>query len=215
MNDELIAEHGWITFFEASHADFLQAGGARVVPVDYRKDDEALRELLGSLNGLYIPGDTMDSFEDYQFISSVKNVLDWVQNHNMQEGQHFPVIGNSYGMLSMLKSQLPVGSSRFKAVDITQVHESLPQNLLQHPKETFLFDEIEGFKLEELFDNINFYNDVTVGITRGDFDYIRELNVFVPVTSFHAEGESKYEFVSTIEGTVQPFFGFLNRLDKI
>lgn len=65
MNDGLIGEHGWNTFFEASHADFLQAGGARVVPVDYRKDDEAMRELLASLNGLYIPGDTMDSFDDY------------------------------------------------------------------------------------------------------------------------------------------------------
>lgn len=215
MDEKLVAENGWNTFFEASHADFLQAGGARLVPVDYRQDDESLRELLSSLNGLYIPGDTMDSFDDYKFISSVKNALDWVQEHNMQEGKHFPVIGNSYGMLSMLKSQLPVGSSRFKALDVTQVHESLAQNLLQHPAETFLFDEIEGLKLEELLDNINFYNEVTVGITKGDFDYIRELNVFIPVTSFHAEGDGKDEFVSTIEGTVQPFFGFLNRLDKI
>lgn len=88
--------------------------------------------------------------------------------------------------------------------------------MLQHPTETFLFDEIEGTRLEALFDNINFYNEVTLGITRGDFDFIRELSVFVPITSYHNEnGKNDDEFISTIEGTVQPFFGFLNRIDKI
>lgn len=104
MDDELIVEHQWNAFFESSHADFLQAGGARVVPVDYKKTDKELMDILASLNGVYIPGDTMSTFEDPQFINAVKNVLDWTQSHNMQEGKHFPVIGNSYGMLSMLKS---------------------------------------------------------------------------------------------------------------
>lgn len=65
MNDALISSHGWKTFFEASHADFLQAGGARVVPVDYRLKDKEMMDLLSSLNGLYIPGDTIDSLNDY------------------------------------------------------------------------------------------------------------------------------------------------------
>jgi hypothetical protein len=66
-------------------------------------------------------------------------------------------------------------------------------------------------------DHVTFYNEVSVGITVGDFDYIRALNVFVPVTSYNNDNEVSRmdEFVSTIEGTVQPFFGFLNRLDKI
>ena len=65
-------------------------------------------------------------------------------------------------------------------------------------------------------DHVTFYNEVTLGITVGDFDYIRQLNVFVPVTSYNNDNAKKDdEFVSTIEGTVQPFFGFLNRIDKI
>lgn len=42
----------------------------------------------------------------------------------MQEGYHFPVFGNSYGMLAMLKSQLP-DSSAFKELDSEQVHAAL------------------------------------------------------------------------------------------
>lgn len=95
-----------------------------MVPVDYMKSDEELFELFASLNGLYIPGDTKDSFDNSQFIYAVKLALDWAQNHNMQEGNHFPIVGNSYGMLSMLKSQLP-GVAQFKEIDITQVHEAL------------------------------------------------------------------------------------------
>lgn len=124
LDDEKINNNGWRSFVETSHVDWLQAGGARVVPVDYMKSDEELFELFASLNGLYIPGDTKDSFDNSQFIYAVKLALDWAQNHNMQEGNHFPIVGNSYGMLSMLKSQLP-GVAQFKEIDITQVHEAL------------------------------------------------------------------------------------------
>lgn len=97
------------------------------------------------------------------------------------------------------------------------MHAALEQNLLQHPHETFIFDEVEGLHLEAFMDHVRFYNEATIGITVGDFDFIRELNVFVPVTSFHNEHtqDRDEEFVSTIEGTVQPFFGFMNRIDKI
>jgi hypothetical protein len=40
------------------------AGGARVVPVDYRLEDKELVNLLEQLNGLYIPGDTKQTFLD-------------------------------------------------------------------------------------------------------------------------------------------------------
>lgn len=49
-----------------------------MVPVDYRLSDKQLMETLANLNGLYIPGDTKDTFDDDQFVSSVKFALDWV-----------------------------------------------------------------------------------------------------------------------------------------
>ena len=52
------------SFFESSHADFLQAAGARVVPIDYRIDVASLNRELAQISGVYIPGDTKHSFED-------------------------------------------------------------------------------------------------------------------------------------------------------
>ena len=52
----------------------------------------------------------------------------------MQEGYHFRVFGNNYGMLVMLKSQITDYSS-FKEIDSEQVHAALVQNLLQRPHE--------------------------------------------------------------------------------
>ena len=40
------------------------------------------------------------------------------------------------------------------------------------PLETYVYDGIEGKKLERLFDNMDFYNEVDVGITYGKFDFI-------------------------------------------
>ena len=46
------------SFIETSHVDFLQAAGARVVPIDYTLNEKALKKELSSINGVYIPGDT-------------------------------------------------------------------------------------------------------------------------------------------------------------
>ena len=93
------------SFFEASHADFLQAGGARIVPVDYTQTQRQLEKELSNLNGIYIPGDTKQSFEDEQYLQKVSAILKWAGEHNLEESKHFPVVGVSWGMLALLKAQ--------------------------------------------------------------------------------------------------------------
>lgn len=44
-------------FVESSHVKFLEAAGARVIPIDMEMKDEKLEELLKQINGVYIPGD--------------------------------------------------------------------------------------------------------------------------------------------------------------
>lgn len=62
-------ESTYHSFFESSHADFLQAAGARVVPIDYRMDSAMLTRELASISGVYIPGDTKQSFQDDQYLA--------------------------------------------------------------------------------------------------------------------------------------------------
>ena len=97
-------ELGAQSFLESSHVDFLQAAGARVIPVDYRMDLVSLEKLLEQLNGFYIPGDTKISFEDPDFTNTVNAVMRWAGNHNdaKDTNMHFPVVGVSYGYMSMI-----------------------------------------------------------------------------------------------------------------
>ena len=67
------------------------------------RESELVKE-LSNINGVYIPGDTKESFEDESFMKAVSNILIWASSHNLGESQHFPVVGVSWGMLSLLKS---------------------------------------------------------------------------------------------------------------
>jgi hypothetical protein len=67
-------------------------------------NDHSLDPLLEQLNGIYIPGDTKKNFEDEQFLSQLAHILSWMQSHNLEEGQHFPLIANSYGFMGLMQS---------------------------------------------------------------------------------------------------------------
>ena len=41
---------------------------------------------------------------DGEFLNTVGNILSWAETHNNDESQHFPVVGVSWGMMSMMKS---------------------------------------------------------------------------------------------------------------
>ena len=86
------------------------------------------------------------------------------------------------------------------------------------PKETFIYDELLGWDLEQTLDQITFFHEMDEGITLEDFKTTQQLRHFVPVATYDqgrkndSQGE---ETVSTIEGTYLPIFGFSYRIDKI
>jgi dienelactone hydrolase len=68
-------------------------------------DQAMLNRELGSISGVYIPGDTKQSFTDEQYLTQVHRILEWSSKHNREDDKHFPIVGVSWGMLSLLKSQ--------------------------------------------------------------------------------------------------------------
>jgi hypothetical protein len=63
--------------------------------------DELIR-LLEQLNGVYIPGDTKQTYLDSGFLETVSKILFWAQEHNSEEGKHFPIVATGYGFTAML-----------------------------------------------------------------------------------------------------------------
>ena len=205
------------SFVESSNIEFLQAAGARVIHLDYRMSQKELKKELEQLNGVYIPGDTKVAYLDGEFINTVGNILNWAEKHNNHESQHFPVVGVSWGMMSMLKSQMRDTS---KLVDLPEwmAGEALQQNLNLTPFETFTYDEMTPMGLENLLDKIDFYNELDVGLALRDFNVNRGMRAFVPVATWDSDTTSTSrfdEYVSMIEGHYHPFFGFGYRLDKV
>jgi len=97
--------------------------------------------------------------------------------------------------------------------------DNLQINLAHEPEHTFIFDEFEREKLENILDIIKFYSDISLGITMEDFVMKEKAlsSTFIPVASFNDEkaNNSNEEMVAVIEGVVYPWFGIGYRIDKI
>lgn len=65
------------SYIPASHVKFLEAAGARVVPVSYRLGKDKLFKTISQLNGLYIPGDTYANLDNLKYMYTVKTILTW------------------------------------------------------------------------------------------------------------------------------------------
>lgn len=129
-------------FIESSHVKFLEAAGARVIPIDYERPYEELKKLFSQINGLYIPGDSKSLVNNAnkEFAMTIRKITKWAQIHNEKESQHFPILGVGYGMMAMLKSQINELQGR-KEFDKFVARGKLQQNLAHDPKNTYLFDE--------------------------------------------------------------------------
>jgi gamma-glutamyl-gamma-aminobutyrate hydrolase PuuD len=57
------------------HVKFLEAAGARVVPVSFLLPEKELAALLSKLNGLYIPGDNKNVLDNEDYGIAVKQIL--------------------------------------------------------------------------------------------------------------------------------------------
>ena len=154
---------------------------------------------------------------DAEFVIQVGNILTWAQKHNNNESFHFPVVGVSWGMMAMLKSQIK-DTGKFVEFPEKMVAEGLQQNLNLTPFETFTYDEWNGYALEDLFDKTDFYNEVDLGLTLKEFKINRGMRGFVPVATWDSDDLSTKrddEYVSMIEGKYHPYFGFAYRIDKV
>jgi len=171
---------------------------------------------LAQLNGLYIPGDGRTTLLDKEFMQTTNFLLKWAQDHNKEEGSHFPVVATSYGFLSMLRGQMRSDDELIPMKE-EQVCKPLSQNLNLMPNQTFTYDEIEVKTLEKNLDSLKFYNEMELGVPLENFTNSKGLKPFVPVATFHRNSEVHRldETVSMVEGTVLPFFGFAYRLDKV
>ena len=64
-------------YIDASHVEFLETGGARVVPIDWRLNAQRMNKALDNLNGVYIPGDSSEVIDNKYYIGAVDKILQY------------------------------------------------------------------------------------------------------------------------------------------
>jgi gamma-glutamyl hydrolase len=82
------------TYVMASYVDWLEAAGARVVPLILGEPEEITRDKLSKLNGIFLPGGDGDFFYYGKFI------YDTVKEYN-DKGIHYPIWGTCIGYEDM------------------------------------------------------------------------------------------------------------------
>jgi len=96
--------------FGAAYVKFLEASGNRVVPILYDYDEETLRKLFNSVNGLLFPGGDASLWVNETAMTglsnltlTVKKLLKWAVEAN-EQGDYFPVWGTCLGFESIVIS---------------------------------------------------------------------------------------------------------------
>jgi hypothetical protein len=203
------------TFINVEHVKFLEAAGARVSPIDYRQTKTALFHQLESLNGVYIPGDTVDVLDTQKYMDAVFNIIAWAQKYNT-DTYHFPVVAIQYGMAAALSCQTN------SAVILEDVSEDIQEvnveiNMVVKPSHSFIYDHMTSQQVDTMYNNITVYNALLKNTKVKRFNEVNQLNkIFVPIASFD-QVDTKYEdeYVAVVEGNAFPFFGIAFSIHKV
>lgn len=182
----ILSQPGWNSqsqYIAASYVKWLEAGGARSIPIPYDASPALLDDLFGQINGLLLPGGKSD------MPPGVPYLLDKIVDSNKQ-GNYFPVWGTCLGFEFLVKH---VGGDRALEDGFKSENISLP---------------LEGVQRKELYANHAIYKTVVdkavtmnnhhQGIEPDQFLQNDKLTSVWNITSTNHD-ESGRPFVSTIE----------------
>lgn len=107
------------SYIAASYIKFVEAGGARAVPIPYDLPLAELKRRFRALNGVVIPGGSQVLKPGHKFYDTAGVLLDWAMEAQDQ-GTHWPVWGTCLGFetLAVLLSKNVSVLGKFDAEDL-------------------------------------------------------------------------------------------------
>ena len=188
------------SYIAASYVKYLEASGARVVPVPVGVSDDQLDEIFQGVNGVIFPGGGVkwDVSKPGYYKHAVRFVK--LARQANDKGDYFPVWGTCLGFQTLHVIQAgekpEVLSKGFASEDIT-----IPLKFKDDPKKSRLFKEMSDDLLKTLGEQPVTYNHHQAGITPETYQKEAALNDFFDVISTNEDLEGR-AFVSTVEGTL-------------
>ncbi|XP_061121988.1 gamma-glutamyl hydrolase [Syngnathus typhle] len=187
------------SYIAASYVKFLEAAGARVVPIRINQTDKEYRRLFDSINGVLFPGGGA-SIVSSGYQRSAKIFYE-MSLEAKQRGDLFPIWGTCLGLEQLLV--LTNGVSLLTRTNTSDV--SLPLDFTKEAKGSRMFRDfpaelMDALALEPLTENSHQWS-----LPMEAFNRSNTLTSFYKVLSTNTDG--KIEFLSTMEAFDYPIYG--------
>ncbi|XP_035981056.1 gamma-glutamyl hydrolase [Fundulus heteroclitus] len=186
-------------YIAASYVKFLEAAGARVVPVMINQTLEEYKTLFSSINGVLYPGGGVSIISSgYQRAAKIFYELAIEAN---KRGDYFPVWGTCLGFEQLMV--LTSGKSQLSYTNTSGI--ALPLNFTKEVKGSRMFkafppELMSALSSEPLTENSHQWSLGTLTYSANE-----ELRSFYKVLSTNSDGN--IEFVSTVEAYNFPIYG--------
>lgn len=187
---------GTDSYIMAAYVKFMEAAGARVVPLIWNEDWSITLSKLQKINGVLFPGGAGD-YVDYG-----RAIIDQLQTFN-DSGQFYPAWGTCLGFENMLIWASDAGHS---VLSKYYAEDSLTLDFVVPPENTEMFKDLgaQAYKFEETPMTLNSHH---YSVDPDLFTTDASLAAFYKLTSVSytpAEGDP---FGASMEAYNYPFFG--------
>ena len=191
------------SYLVASYVKWVEAAGARVVPLPYDASTATLTALLQSLNGVLFTGGGLTLAANTTYFQTASFVFDHIIQAN-KDGEVFPLWGTCQGfqLLSVL-----VADDHSVLLENAYDSYNLPLalNLTSEAKTSRMFGEAPEEVVHTLTESkatINLHHD---GVLPETYTSNRKLNAFFKLLSTNVDRKGK-PFGATIEARDYPVF---------
>ncbi|ESO84108.1 hypothetical protein LOTGIDRAFT_229608 [Lottia gigantea] len=189
------------TFIPASYVNYLEASGARVVPVRADQPKRYYEKAFSQINGVLFPGGGVGLISSY-YAHSGRYIYDLAIKAN-DEGDFFPLWGTCQGF--QLLTNLTADVDLLSSTDSENL--PLPLNISKSlAGKSRLFGPLPSRIYDFLTQKPVTYNNHHYSMTTKTFHNTKSLYSFYNVLSTNTDREG-IEFVSTFEAKDYPFYG--------
>lgn len=186
------------SYIAASYVKYIEAAGARVVPIRINRTEEEYAKIFNSINGLLLPGGDVN-IETSQFTETAKVFYNLALKAN-DAGDYFPIWGTCQGFqqLSVLtanKNLLTLTDTKAVALPLTLTPAAQSSRMFR----SFPKDLLQSLTQENITGNFHSWS-----LSLQNYSRNAKLKRFYKVLSTNTDG--KKEFISTMEAYRYPFY---------
>ncbi|XP_020792356.1 gamma-glutamyl hydrolase-like [Boleophthalmus pectinirostris] len=195
------------SYIVVSYVKYLEAAGAKVVPIHINKTEDEYRALFMSINGLLIPGGKKNMLTSH-FARTARLFLELAKEANDQ-GDYFPVWGTCLGFLLMVT--VAIGDRVLTATHTKAM--ALPLTFTEEAKESRMLKSIPKDTLQALASEPLTAHNHTYSVDMDTYRKFESLNSFYRVLTTNTTDEG-IKFFSTIEAYKYPFYASIWHPEK-